>query len=219
MKINQRLKHDPLNNTKGFLLADFVFSMALVVGCCIILFGLTFSLVSVEIAQYITWSAARSYAAGHKDEAKNKEMGRLKFELLAKRFPLITGKGEAESPFFTLTLNDVGDVPNLSQIRRLNTLGSSSEPRQPWTGVETTFDVLLLKKMRIPFIGKITTDDENFSYAMRGFLIRHPSQEECLQFFRNRYQEGIATIENNWGSRSFLTSQGTQYSPNEDNGC
>lgn len=207
-----------IGNQQGFIMADFLFSMALVIGCCIILFGLTFSLASVEIAQYITWSAARSYAAAHKDEGKNKQMARLKFELLAKRFPLITGKG-SDSPFFALSLNDVGDVANLAQIRRQNNLGTSSEPRQPWTGVETTFDVLLLKKMRLPFIGKLTTNDDNFSYVMRGFLIRHPSQDECLEFFKNRYQDGIITIENNWGGRNYLTGNVLRYSPNEDNGC
>ncbi len=202
----------------GFIMADFLFSMVLVIGCCILLFGLTFSLASVEIAQYITWSAARSYAAGNIDQAKSEQMAKLKFELLAKKFPLLTGIG-SDAPFFTLKLTGVGDIPNLAQIRKLNTLGSSPEPRQPWTGVEATFEVELLKKMRLPVIGKISTNDDNFSYSLRAFLIRNPSQAECLDFFRNRYTEGISKIEGNWGNRTFLNSGSTAYSWNEDNGC
>lgn len=209
------------NDQSGFIFADFVFSITLVISSCIILFVLCFSLATVEISQYITWTAARSYSAANLTADKSSAAGRLKFGRMASQFPLLTGVN-AETSWFELTLKDVGNnnalIANLQQINPSNAL-LNGEPRQPWTGAASELDVSLFRRLRIPFIGKLSTDDSVFKYNLKAFILRNPSQDECLQFFKLRYEEGITKIENSWNNRNFLTNKETDFVPIEDNGC
>jgi hypothetical protein len=209
------------NNKSGFIVADFLFSIVLVMSSCIILFTLCFSLASVEIAQYITWSSARSYSAANLTEAGSIQAGKIKFAKLSAKFPLLTGQG-AETSWFELNLKDIGNntalIADLQQININNSL-ASGEPRQPWTGAATELDVSLFRRMQLPFIGGLSTDDDAFKFQLRAFILRNPSQDECLQFFKKKYTEGVSRIENSWNSKSFLTTKDTDFIPQEDNGC
>ena len=210
------------NNNSGFILADFLFSIVLVLSSCIILFTLCFSLASVELAQYITWSSARSYSSANLTEVASVQSGKMKFARLSAMFPLLTGQGAADTSWFELNLKDVGNntalIADLQQININNAL-ASGEPRQPWTGAATELDVSLFRRLRLPFIGALSTDDEAFKYRLRAFILRNPSQEECLGFFQKKYNEGISKIEGSWNSKTFMTTKDTDFFPQEDNGC
>ena len=209
------------NNSSGFILADFLFSIVLVLSSCIILFTLCFSLAAVEIAQYITWSAARSYSAANLTETASVQAGKSKFARLSAMFPLLTGQG-ADTSWFELNLKDVGNnttlIANLQQINLNNSL-ASGEPRHPWTGAATELDVSLFRRMRLPFIGGLSTDDSAFKYQLHAFILRNPSQDECLGFFKKKYTEGVSKIEGSWNSKTFMTIKDTDFVPQEDNGC
>ncbi len=70
------------NSQGGFIAADFLFSFTLVISIGIIIFAFTFSLATIEISQYIVWSAARNYSAAYTNEAEASANARKKFNFL-----------------------------------------------------------------------------------------------------------------------------------------
>ncbi len=210
-------KNFSINNSDGFLAADFLFSFVLVISCGIIIFALTFSLATIEIAQYIVWSSARAYSAANKDAGASKKAGEKKFSILAAKYPLLTGVGGSGAPWFELTGHVVGDNASagLQSVDLPNKLGA--ENRHPWTGARADLFLKLFSSLKIPFLGKISTDDEVFKFPIRAFILRNPSQKECLDFYSSpeRFQKGIQQLEGGWQSLGISGS----YVPIEDNGC
>jgi hypothetical protein len=210
-KLNQQnlKKKSILQNSSGFLMADFLFSFVLVLSCGIIIFALTFSLATIEVAQYIIWSSARSYSAANKDREASEDAGRLKFKELSAQYPMLTGVGADGSPWFELNGLVVGDNAwrGLSQVNVENKLGT--ENRQPWTGASANLHLKLFESIKIPFLGKIATDESVFTFPLRAFILRNPSQSECLNFYRVRFSSGLQP----------LRFKGSGYVPIEDNGC
>lgn len=209
-------KNFSINNSSGFLVADFLFSFVLVISCGIIIFAMTFSLATIEVAQYIVWSSARSYSAANLKASDSKTAGENKFNNLAAKYPLLTGVGgTGSSPWFELTGFDVGDNASagLSQVNIANSIGT--ENRHPWTGARANLHLKLFESIKIPFLGKIATDASVFTFPIRAFILRNPSQEECLNFFKteNRFDQGIKKLEN-WNSLPL-----SNYVAIEDNGC
>jgi len=218
-KKNNLKKNFSINNSSGFLVADFLFSFILVISCGIIIFAMTFSLATIEIAQYIVWSAARSYSAAHLNAGDSRTAGENKFNNLAAKYPLLTGVGgSGSSPWFELTGLEVGDNASagLNAVVIGNTLGP--ENRHPWTGARANLHLKLFESIKIPFLGKIATDSSVFTFPIRAFILRNPSQEECLNFFKteNRFDQGIKNLEP-WKGTPLGTSGA--YVPIEDNGC
>jgi hypothetical protein len=207
-----------LFNNSGFLAADFLFSFVLVIGCGIVIFALTFSLATVEVAQYITWSAARSYSAANKSAAASKLAGETKFKNLSLKFPLLTG-ADATSPWFVLTKKIIGDAAydGLQGPVDVQNKSGSAENRHPWTGVSAELEWKLFESIKIPFLGRIAKPGSDvFKIPIRAFLLRNPSQAECLDFYKNRFDQGIKTLEG-WNGGGLGTSG--SYVPIEDNGC
>ncbi len=209
------------NSEAGFIIADFLFSFVLVIGIGIFIFALTFSLATIEIAQYIVWSSARNYSSANVDEAAANLSATKKFNVLSEQFPLLTGKGST-SPWFELTgfkamdhsseSNFSGKVTNSSDL--LNRDGNL-ERRQPWIGASADIYLKLFATMNIPFFGKISDDPETtFKFRVYAFILRHPSTQECREFYNKRFTEGIKTLDTikNVGDSA-------KYYPPEDNGC
>ena len=199
LTINRTRKNNLLSNS-GFIIADFLFSFVLVIGIGIVIFGLTFSLATIEIAQYIVWSSARNYVAANDSEALSVTSATLKFNNLSKQFPLLTGQGNTGSSWFLLNNFIVGDLAVKDQefIGKMGsdiTNISNGEMRQPWTGASAKITLKLFAGLRIPFLGKITNDPDKFSFPVRAFIIRSPSTKNCQTFFEKRFKEGISQID------------------------
>ena len=205
------LKIKSKKNQSGFVAAEFLFSFVLVISCGLVIFALTFSLMTVEVAQYITWSAARSYSAGNMSKQASEAAAVDKFKNLSKSFPLLTN---SDSNWFSLTQLGVGGSAGsgLANLDRENRLGS--ETRHPWFGFSTSLELKLFKSLRIPFLGKVVDDDQAFTFPLRAFILRNPSHEECQQFIKDKFNviKGLSDFKNVGGSSS-------SYVPNEDNGC
>jgi hypothetical protein len=206
----------------GFIMADFIFSFVLVLGVGIFIFALTFSLATIEISQYIVWSAARNFSSANISEAQARLSSTKKFKALSEQFPLLTGAGGAESPWFELnnfTAENHENNPQFSQkvtnaSDRLNRDGSL-ERRQPWIGASASIYLKLFGTMNVPFFGRVTDDPEStFKFRVYAFILRHPSNDECRGFFEKRFSEGIKTL-------APMTDIGdaSKYYPPEDNGC
>jgi hypothetical protein len=199
------------NSQAGFVAAEFLFSFVLVISCGIIVFALTFSLMTVEVAQYITWSAARSYSAGNKSKDDNRASGQRKFANLMKQFPLLTGES---GEWFKLTVAGAG-VNSGSQSGMTipdPTNRLDGQTRHPWGGFSTNLELKLFKSLNIPFLGPITNDESLFKFPLHAFILRHPSQTECIEFYEKRFDKIKDLINVNGSSPS-------SYSANEDNGC
>lgn len=206
-----------LKNNQGFILADFLFSFVLVISCGIIIFALTFSLATIEIAQYITWSAARSYSAAAKTADDSRKAAESKFNKLSAKFPLLTGNG-SDAPWFELTLGQLGDAAS-RELKGVEPPNSSTrggaENRHPWTGVSSNLRLKLFEKIRIPFLGNISSNPDVFKFPLHAFILRNPSQEECLGFFKDRMRKGIQPLEPGWASLPIDINRVSI----EDNGC
>lgn len=229
----------PRNNA-GFMTAEFLFAFTMVIGAGCLIFALTFALTTVEVAQYIVWSSARAHAAGNKTVTDSENRGRDKYTNLTAAFPLLTGEG-SDSPWFKMAkVTDaqdftIGDL-SLSMKRKDgaidpdNASSPGGEARHPWIGVESSIDLILFKNSQIPFLGKAAEDPNEFTFPVRGILFRHPSQDECVKFFQEKFRLGIKEIKvENGGDtniqqqvkkwRELSNTADVSYSPMEDNGC
>jgi len=222
--------------------AEFLFAFTMVIGSGILIFALTFALTTVEIAQYIVWSSARAHAVGNKDTDSSVKAAETKYSNLTAAFPLLTGNG-SDSPWFKMPAITeknkffVGDISDMikkkdSAIDKANAAENGGEVRHPWIGVESSIELKLLSGLNIPFLGKITKTPEEFDFPIRGILFRHPSMQECQDFFQNnssptsnKFSQGVKVMpeENNsmqstkW--KDLSSDADGAYSANEDNGC
>lgn len=213
-----------INNNSGFIIADFLFAFVMIIGLGILIFALTFSLATIEIAQYVLWSTARTYASGNLDEGTANEDAKRKFKSLIEQYPMLKGE---DNSWFKLDLDTlaVGDLLrsdqdlsakiNFSEDKD-NVLRGTRDKRQPWIGASAQLTLKLYSSLRIPFLGTVADGGKDiFTFPIRAFLIRHPSQKECKNFFTLKYAE-INKLEPGFGS---LNTNATNFAAVEDNGC
>ena len=219
------------NNQSGFIVADFLFAIVMVVSCGILIFALTFSLATVEISQYIVWSTARNFSAANINEQAARIQAQKKFDTLADKFPLISGRGASGTPWFSMSAAVIGDLAKIDSdlTSVLNSKGDklnkdlSQQMRQPWIGVKSDLELKLLSGIRVPFLGSVTSDKKDFTFPIRAFVLRHPSQDECFSFFskEKRYDLGIQKLNSSDAENSGFAPNAdpNSYVPIEDNGC
>ncbi len=218
MKNIKRIK----KNNSGFIIADFLFAFTLVISIGIFIFSLTFSLATIEVAQYIVWSTARSYASANTNEQTGREQATRKFENLIAQFPLLTNS-DGTSGWFELSPNDllIGELDeNVDPGFNISPDDKRNDFRQPWTGVSAKINLKLFSGLRLPFLGPITEDRTLFKFPVRAFIIRNVSEDECKAFFTKRYEEGIKTLESgNLAPAAFGPDPNAALIAGEDNGC
>ena len=225
MKTSNKFKN--VNNQCGFIIADFLFALVLVISCGILIFGLTFSLATIEIGQYIVWSTARNYSAANTNPLAAEKQAKLKFANLTAQFPLLTGNGSSGTPWVTIENLLVGDLAKIDSDLS-SKLGAEKENkdnakefRQPWIGAKADLKLNLLLGFKIPFLGSVVdpSKEDSFTFPIRAFILRHPSQNECTSFYSQRYTEGIQKITGEKFSAADIPDGTAKYVPIEDNGC
>lgn len=205
-------------NNRGMISADFIFSLTLCVWLCIVFFGLSFTLAMSEVAQYISFSTARAFSAGHLDTDKQNTMGFDKFKELVNR-PVLKElfANSNGSSWFTL---DQPIIKNGFNGENFNSDYPGVEVPQwrvPLIGVKTVFKPNLLN-LKIPFLGSTTENqDQGFSAKVTSFLIREPSAKECLDQMKVRNDE-ILKLSSRYNILGGKVSP-TSYVALEDNGC
>lgn len=201
-----------MKNQGGFMTMDFLFAIVLIIGLSLLLFKLSITLTTASVVQYITYSSARNYFAGHADPSNQVDQAEKKYRELIQNpvfKPLLSGG------WFEIL--DKPDVGNISEIRP----GYNTQERNQFWGVGTDFTAKLLD-LKIPFFG--ATDPESdgsgggFTTYLGSYLGREPTSKECWEFTKNRWQ----AIRNLSVSRGADYSTGTPsngYVPVEDSGC
>ena len=231
--MNKRLRPNLIQNSSGFIATEFLFAFVMVLGIGIFIFGMTFSLATIEVAQYIVWSTARNHSAGNVSAEAASANAKKKFQNLTAQFPLLTGNGGGGREWFELTDTDlkIGNLGDIDDLFIISMDDKKNSDRQPWIGARALINLKLFSGLKIPFLGKVTEDRDSFKFPIRAFVLRHPSRSECQNFFFDsgmRYNEGIKKLENNtlanelpMESSSAIPSgfDGNDGSFGEDNGC
>lgn len=221
-----------IQNNSGIIVADFLFSFVMIMGIGMFIFGITFSLATIEVSQYIVWSTARNYAAANVNQTAARDNAIEKFNNLTAQFPLLTGAGSTDTnPWFLLSSTSLIVSDKLEEEDSLLSTdlpGSDKDNdfRQPWTGASAKLRLSLFSNMQIPFLGKVATDKSLFEFPIRAFIIRHPSTQECQTFFFGGRNNAIKALEGGNLSPDGLTFPAIGPSNNttaaalgEDNGC
>lgn len=186
-------------NQGGAITLDFIFAMVLVLSMTFLLGVFSFSLAIIEGAQYITFSASRSYFASHISEQKQKELAEQKFNNLKKS----KGLENLLSPnIVSLDLDRIGDAGDIYKRQ---------DYRDVLEGVRSKVTVEMLS-VSLPGLGG--TGNDSFETFMTSFIGRESTTEECFSFVQGRFQALIGIPE--YSSPSI---QSQSYFPFDDNGC
>ncbi|MBC7371237.1 MAG: hypothetical protein H7326_06715 [Bdellovibrionaceae bacterium] len=216
MKKNLRSAHSTLANSKGFLSADFIFSIVIASGLCIVFFSLTFTLSMVEIGQYIAYSVTRAHAPGHKTQEDQTAMAKAKFASLQKNKVL---RPLFSNGWFEITNLDIrGGGSDSKDFADRYPRGLASDADLPQIGVRLNFEAKMLK-MKIPMMGS-TDNGSGFKAFLTGLMIREPSAKECFdQIRKERYRAIMALDKDRRFEKIAGASSEQSYVPMEDNGC
>jgi len=172
-----------LRGERGALTLDFLFAFTLVFGMTLILFGFCLSLSIVEVTQYITFSTARNYYAGHVSRQMQTDAATRKFEHLTKR----------TEPFATLYANgwyqlgplEVGPQAERQTLAEYTHPGDRSD-RNTFVGARVALNAKVLE-MRIPFFGDTYDDEDGFVAQVSTFLGRSPTEQETRAVNAERF--------------------------------
>lgn len=219
-RIRKNLKNRISLGQRGTLSVDFIFGMVITFVIMLTLFRVSYSLVIVEIAQYIAYATSRAHLASDIDVEAQREAGLEKFKSLRNN-PLwahlfnsdfemnkdtddsIMKSGEAQGGDFGEYLyNKSADGSSLSGI--------------PFIGTVINLKIGWLN-MKLPFLGRTSDGDQEFSTKLTAFLIREPTAKECQQFVEKRYEQ-ILQLNSKFQSSPAAGAK-QDYIPLEDNGC
>lgn len=204
-----------LSNSKGFLSADFLFSIVIASCLCAVFFSLSFTLSMVEIGQYIAYSVSRAHAAGHKTQEDQETAAKDKFASLQKNKVL--------APLFSNGWFEIGNL----DIRGGGAAGKEFGDRYPkpsdgargvpQTGIRLNFEAKLLD-LKIPLLGPTDPDGNGFKAFLTGLMIREPTTKECRDQIKDQRYKAILQLDKRFDAIAGPGSQ-KDYTPMEDNGC
>lgn len=202
-------------NQKGFLSADFLFSIVIASGLCAIFFSLTFTLSMVEVGQYIAYSVSRAHAAAHKTQDDQEKAATKKFASLQ--------KNKVFRPLFSNGWFEIGNL----DIRGGGDSGKDFSERYPkeagpergvpQVGIRLNFEAKLLD-IKFPLLGSTDPDRNGFTAFLTGMMIREPSAKECRDQVKNDRYKAILNLDQRFKEIAGPNSE-TSYVPMEDNGC
>ncbi len=197
---------------KGFITVDFMLAMIVTLGCMMLLLRVAVSLVSVQIAQYIAFAAARAQSAGDLTQEVQIANGEEKYKKLLKVEGLVAGFLKPG-----LTIQRSGVIGQFDQIYSPPPESDgTSEKGLPFVGARVEIKLLRLK-FNIPFLGRTADDDQDFKTHVNAMIFREPSNEDCRNFFRNSRYSAILELDSARFGRA--SGYASQYVPMEDSGC
>ncbi|MBS1969187.1 MAG: hypothetical protein JSU04_02720 [Bdellovibrionales bacterium] len=204
-----------LRNSKGFLSADFLFSIVIACCLCAVFFSLSFTLSMVEVGQYIAFSVSRAHAAGHKTQDDQEKAAKDKFASLQKNKVL--------APLFSNGWFEIGNL----DIRGGGASGKDFTDRYPkpadstrgipQVGIRLNFEAKLLD-LKIPLLGPTDPDGNGFKAFLTGMMIREPTSKECRDQIKTDRYKSILQLDKRFEHIAGAASQ-SDYIPMEDNGC
>lgn len=197
-----------INNQRGILTVNFLFSIVLILGMSGLLFVLCFTLSVASVTQYVTFAAARNYTAGHITQDLQINRANAKYNELI--------SGPVLKPLYNNGWFAVGGRPGVGDHTTLIPgFADATEGVNKFWGVGTNFTAMVLA-FTIPFFGSTTPDGDDsgagFSTYLGSYTGREPTTEECLNFMAARWN-AIKGLGPGYGT------QGGTYYAQSDDGC
>jgi hypothetical protein len=209
-----------IKNQRGSITVDYLFAFFLVSGFASVIMTFSVTLSMVEVVQYMTFAASRSYFASNVTEQKQKEAAQLKFLTLKESdviAPLVN------NGWFVVSENDFVadfDIKKYPQFQDYENSQDSGNINL-YHGAAAVFRAPILS-FQVPFFGGTerkdnSGNDTGFQTTITSFLGREPSFQECNDFNNNRWQQ-IQQLNPIYGSANSALGAGA-YIPINDNGC
>lgn len=163
-------------NEKGLLTLDLMFALVLVGAFFVVLFAVMFTLSLTSVAQYISFASARSYSLAHFSLEEQEARAESTFTALIENPEL--------APLMTGSLFEITDF-------EANDFNALYEPIDPNGFVFHGVRLEILSRMlsfRVPFFGATSGSERGFRAHVNSYLLREPTENECRQFFADRYR-------------------------------
>ena len=194
-----------LKNEEGLITIDFIFALSLSLVFVVLLLAVSVTLSVVEITQYITFSAARNYFAGHISIDKQREWAQIKYGELTKQTPL---QVFYQGGWFEIPKDITNDgIGNFGEDYEEDSLHRAA----PFTGVRISLTAKMLS-FNSPLFGS-TGEEDSFQTYVGSYLSREPTSSECQGLIRKRFE----AIKELFPSVPGLEDK--KYIPIWDNGC
>lgn len=159
---------------KGILTFDFIFSFMMIIGLFQIYYYLTYTLIAAHATQYVMYSSARAFFAGHHKVEFQDQQALKKFVDLTEDSVLST--------FYNgrVVLSDF-------EAREFTEYPTSEAYRQKFIGTRVTLNARVLD-VRIPLFGSTGSqlEGQGFIAEMGAYLYREPTSLDCLGFNNDR---------------------------------
>ena len=203
---------NPIRNERGILTLDFIFALTIGMSFTMIFFALTLTLSLVEVAQYISFSVARTALAAHEDRGAEKAHALAKYAELRAR-PIFATIFTNHSWFKLSPSPDFGDPANGFNVE-YNV--DPNEDNAIFWGARIQIEAKILD-ITIPMLGASKTRPETGIANVQTFLGREVSTQECREQFNRQRWNAIKALNPFYGS---VPAQSTAaVSLISDNGC
>lgn len=205
------MKKNLMRSQRGFLTVDFMLAVIATLGCMMLLLRVTVSFVSVQMAQYIVYAAARAHSAADVTPQDQVDAGEQKYKSLLNSAGIMAGFLKAGQ-----TLQKSGVIGNYNDLYSPPAGNDGSlESGIPFVGARAEVKLSRLG-FSVPFLGRTSDEDEEFKSYVDAMLFREPSNEECRKFFQNQRYQTILSLDGRFSKASGFA---TDYAPMEDSGC
>jgi hypothetical protein len=209
MKFNRRL------GQSGVITIDYMITFFLVMGFTVLVMAFSATLSVIEIVQYVSFSAARSFLAGEATVDAQKEAAQKKLtELLESRElgPLFKGSWFAIDE--EKTIIDFNINQKYPEFRTY--VDDSNRSRFHGVSMVLTANIL---NMSIPLFGSTRNKNDpsgtgGYTTRVQSFLGREPTFQECSEMWEQRWREILKKS----GAASAIRNP-AGYVPIMDNGC
>ncbi len=200
------------NNQRGFIVTDFIFAIILAMTLGVLVFSISYSLVVVEVTQYISFATSRAHMASNRDPEEQKAKAGRKYDSLVNNNKAIGSL--YKNGWFELGNSGKLDIRQGKSGDGKQFEGLGDSPIRNWfIGVSVPLNIKILSK-NLPLIGDTAPDHPNgFPTRLNSFLIRESSAKECQQFMEDR-KNAIQALPS---AQTYFDPQA--YIPFEDNGC
>ena len=180
---------NPIRNERGILTLDFIFALIVGMSFTMIFFALTLTLSLVEVAQYISYSVARTALAAHEDRSAEQANALAKYAELRAR-PIFASVFTNHSWFKLSATPDFGDPANGFNLEY--NVDPNDDNAIFW-GARIQIEAKILN-ITIPMLGDSKTKPETGIANVQTFLGREVSTQECREQFNRLRWDVIKTL-------------------------
>lgn len=180
-----------LKDESGVITLDFIFAIGIAFGFSILFFAMSFTLSMVEVCQYITFSATRTYYAANTSEPAQIKLGK-------KKYKEIKSKGIFKTIFSNgwINLGKEIEFRNFSDEYEDQDAGANAI----FVGGQVKFTANVLN-LHLPFLGSTVTDaNSTGSATLNAYLMREVSTEECVKGFTEQRYKKLGDVDGRYGS-------------------